>query len=130
MRDDDRAPVVAGADLLHGHDRRAQALGDRRPLERLHALVDDRRDRLHLGQHLESRLGLHRLRRLGAKAVDEGLQMGAPLLLLLGRLAREDLLLAALALEARIAAAPQGQLAAVEVQDLLRRRRRADRGHG
>ena len=46
--------------------------------------------------------------------------MGALLLLLLGRLAGKDLLLVALALEARIAAAPQGQLSAVEVEDLLR----------
>ncbi len=45
--------------------------------------------------------------------------MGAPLLLLLDRLAGQHLLLAALALEARIAAAPQGQLAALEVQDLI-----------
>ena len=68
-------------------------------------LVDDRRDRRHLGQHLQSRLRLHRLG-AGAKTVDEGLQMGALLLLLLGRLAGSDLLLGALALEARIAAAP------------------------
>src|ERR1700729_2424401 len=97
---DDRAPVVARADLVHGHDRRAQAFDYRGPFERLHSVVDDRRDRRHLGQHLESRLGLYRLRRLGAKAVDESLQMGALLLLLLGRLAGEDLLLVALALEA------------------------------
>ncbi len=45
--------------------------------------------------------------------------MGAPLLLLLDRLARENLALAALALEARVAAAPQGQLAALEVKDLI-----------
>ena len=46
--------------------------------------------------------------------------MGALLLLLLGRLAGKDLLLVALALEARVAAAPQSQLSAVEVEDLLR----------
>ena len=82
-------------------------------------LVDDRRDRLHLRQHLEARLGLRRLARLGAEAVDEGLQMGAPLLLLLERLALQRLLLAALALEARVAAAPERELAAVEMQDVV-----------
>ena len=60
-----------------------------------------------------------RLGRAGAEAVDEGLQMGAPLLLLLGRLALQRLLLAALALEAGIAAGPQGELAAVEMEDVV-----------
>ena len=43
--------------------------------------------------------------------------MRPPLLLLLDRLAGERLLLPALALEARVAAAPQRQFAAVEIED-------------
>ena len=42
--------------------------------------------------------------------------MGALLFLFLGRLAGENLLLVALALKARIAAGPQGQLSAIEVE--------------
>ena len=83
IRDSTDAVAVAGADLLHRHDRRAELFGDRRPFERQDGLVDHRRDRLHLGQHLEARLGLGRLGRAGAETVDEGLQVGAPLLLLL-----------------------------------------------
>ena len=85
----------------------------------MHRLVDHRRDRLHLGQHLQARLGLRRLGRLGAEAVDEGLQMRAPLLLLLQRLALQRLLLAPLALEAGVAAAHKRQLAALEMQDVV-----------
>ena len=60
-----------------------------------------------------------RLGGAGAEAVDERLQVGAPLLLLLQRLALQRLLLAALALEARVAAGPQRQLAAVEMEDVV-----------
>ena len=111
--------AIAGADLLHRDDRRAELLGDRRPFERQDGLVDHRRDRLHPGQHLEARLGLGRLGRAGAETVDEGLQVGAPLLLLLQRLALKRLLLAALALEAGVAAGPKRELAAVEMQDVV-----------
>ena len=45
--------------------------------------------------------------------------MGAPLLLLLGRLALKGLLFPALALEARVAAAPQRELGPVEMQDVV-----------
>ena len=45
--------------------------------------------------------------------------MGALLLLLLDRLALQDLLLPALFLEARIAAGPQGQPSPVEMQDMV-----------
>ena len=45
--------------------------------------------------------------------------MGAPLFLLLQRLALQNLLFAALALEAGVTAAPQGQFAAVEMQDAV-----------
>ena len=114
-----RPVAVAGADLLHGHDRRREFLGDRRPFERHDRVVDDRRDRLHPGQHLEPGLRLDGFARFGAKTVDERLQMGAPLLLFLQSLALQDLLFATLPLEARVAAAPEGELAAVEVKDVV-----------
>ena len=85
----------------------------------MHRLVDDRGDRLHLRQHLEPRLGLRRFCCAGAEAVDESLQMGAPLLLLLGGLALKGLLFPTLALEARIAAAPKRELGPVEMQDVV-----------
>ena len=72
-----------------------------------------------LAEHLEPRLGLYRLARLGAEAVDEGLEMRAPLVLLLGGLADQGLLLSPLALKARVAAAPQRKLSPVEVQDVV-----------
>ena len=59
------------------------------------------RDRLELGQHLEARLRLPRLGRLGAEAVDERLQMLALGFLLLGELLVERLAFAALAFEMR-----------------------------
>src|SRR6185312_16754938 len=57
----------------------------------------------------QARLRLARLCRLGAKAVDEGLQVLALRLLLLGELLVEQLPLAPLLLVGRIAAAPQRQ---------------------
>ena len=113
------ALAIAGADLLHRDDRRAELARDFRPLERQHAVVDHHRDRRHFGEHFYARLRLARLGRAGAETVDEGLQVLALLLLLLHRLAGERLLLRALALEAGIAAAPQRQLALVEMQDVI-----------
>ena len=66
-------------------------------------------------------MGLARLGGLGLEAVDEGLQPLALRLLLLGELEVERLALAALALERRVAAAVERQLAAVEVQDPIDR---------
>ena len=56
---------------------------------------------------------------LARNRVDERLQMRLTLLLLLDRLADQRLLLAALPLEAGVAAAPQGQFASVEMQDAV-----------
>ena len=53
-------------------------------MEGQHVLVDDRRDRLHSGEHLEPGLRLAGLRRLRPEAVDECLQVTALLFLLLG----------------------------------------------
>jgi hypothetical protein len=92
------AVVLVDAEVEFSQDRRA-AVADRRGVE-----VDDRgRQLLGLGegegaqrrllragdgrellQHLETRLGLRGLRRLGAEPVDEALQMRAARLLLLG----------------------------------------------
>ena len=86
-----------------------------------HLVVRDRGDRLELGEALDARLRLARLGGLGAEAVDEGLQVLALQLLLLGELGVEHLALGALALERRVAAAIERQLAAVEMQDRVDR---------
>jgi len=62
--------------------------------------VDDRGDGLKFRQHFEARLRLRRFRRLGAEAIDEGLQMLAMIFLFLLQLHLDRLLLAALAFEA------------------------------
>src|SRR6185437_8298997 len=82
-------------------------------------LVAEHRDGRELGEHFDAGLRLLGLARLGAKAVDEGLQVSAPLLLLFQRLFLQGLLLAALALELGVAAAPQAELAAIEMQDVV-----------
>ena len=81
--------------------------------------VDDRRDRLHFGQHLEPRLRLRRLGRLGPEAVDEGLQVLALILLLFLVLQQDGLLFAALLFKARIIAAPERELRRVEMQNMV-----------
>ena len=98
--------------------------------DRPHLVGDDGRDRLELGQQLQARLRLARLGGLGAEAVDEGLQVLALRLLLLGELEVERLALAALALEARIAAAVERELAALRDAGSSRPRCRAGRGRG
>ena len=74
-------------------------------------VVDDGRDRLHLGQHLEARLRLARLGRLGAEAVDEGsADACAALPASSCALAGSACCFGALAFEARIIAAPERSL--------------------
>ena len=86
-------------------------------MERHHALVELRRDRLHLGQRLDAALRLRGLGRLGLEAVDEDLDAAALLVLLLLQLQFEPLLLAPRLLEVVVAAGVERELAAVEVQD-------------
>src|SRR6185312_14139400 len=66
----------------------------------------------------QARLRLARLCRLGAKAVDEGLQVLALRLLLLGELLVEQLPLAPLLLVGRIAAAPERERLLLEREDV------------
>ena len=82
-----------------------------------HRVAGDGGDRLHLLERLDARLGLARLGRLGAEAVDEGLQVFAGRLLLDAALLLQLGLLGALALELVVAAAPEGQLLLVEMDD-------------
>ena len=77
------------------------------------------RHRFHARQHLEARLRLPGFRGLGAEAIHEGLQVAAMLFLLLHQLHLQRLLLAALALETRVIAAPEGQLGLIEMQDMV-----------
>ena len=111
--------VIADRPALHGDDRRRELLFGRGQVDRQHVRIHDRRRRLHLFQHLEARLRLPRLRRLGAKAVDEFLQVLALVFLLLGGLGLHGHQLAPLLFEAGIIALPERQLRAVEMQDVI-----------
>src|SRR5262249_13118331 len=71
------------------------------------------------GEQLEPRLGLTRLRRLGAETIDERHDAAPLRLALLGELGIERLALFALALESGITAAVEGEPAAVEVKDAV-----------
>ena len=113
------ARLVADRHALHVHDRRRQ-----RPLgigkaERDRVLFGDLRDRLQLGDRLQPRLRLPRLRRLVAEAVDEGLHVLALGDLLHALLLLQRLPLAVLALERIVAAAPEGELAVDQVDDRI-----------
>ena len=80
-----------------------------------------RGDRFHLGQHLDAGLRLLGLAGLGAEAVDEALQMGAPRVLLLGLGCLKRAFFGAGAREGVIAAGIQDQLAVFEMQDMAYR---------
>ena len=89
----------------------------RREVEAQAGIVGERRDRLHLGQHLGARLGLLGGRGAGAVAGDIILQAGA--LRILGCPGRGELrgAFGALPLEIVIAAGVERDLAALEVED-------------
>ena len=72
-------------------------------------------------QRLEARLRLARLGGLGAEAVDEGLHVLALGLLLDAALLLQLALLATLPLELVVAAAPEGELLLVEMDDRVDR---------
>ena len=99
-------------------------------MERHDAIVDLRRDRLHLRERLDAALRLRRLAGLRLEAVDECLQMPALLVLLLLELHFEPLLLAPRFLEIVVAARVEGQLALIEMQDRADRAVQEDRGRG
>src|SRR5216117_1090494 len=111
-----RRAGVAEARMIEQHQlTRAVSRRSERELE---GTVDVRGgDQLHSLDRLDAALHLLRLRRLGAKAVDESLQMRDLTLLLRvrGLLLRERL--RALALELRIVAAVNAELARVEMDD-------------
>ena len=103
------------------HQRRRQRALRRGQVERRHVLLDRRGDRLQLGEALDARLRLGRLRGLGLEAVDEALQVRAlGLLLGLGRGLEPGLLGPAL-LEVVVAAGVEFELAAGDVQDRVDR---------
>ena len=114
--------VVAGRCAFDAEQRAGEHLGRVGQQERDDAVVNLRRDRLHLGQRLDAALRLARLRGLGLEAVDEGLDMAALVVLLLLELQFEPLLLAPRLLEIVVAARVEGELAAVEMQDAVQRR--------
>ena len=114
-----RAVSIAGGDTLQPHQRRRQRTLGGGQEKRGGVLDDHRRHRRQLGQHLQARLGLGRLRRFGAEPVDEGLKVGALRFDLgLGGFLQAGLFLA-LALELVVAADIQGQLAVEQVQDVV-----------
>ena len=109
--------LIADRHILHRHDRRRRRLGRRGEVEGHHGIVGKGRDRLQPLQHLQPRLRLARLRRLVAEAVDEGLQVAALVVLPGLELQLQRLALAALAVEGIVAAAIEGELALVEMDD-------------
>ena len=127
VREDRRRVPVAERDVLEPNEL-PRGRVDRRKRE-LERAVDVRRgDPLHPLERLDPALRLLRLRRLRPEAVDERLQVrDLPLLLRVGRLLQRELL-RALALELRVVAGVSLELAGVEVDDRVRRRRRGNRG--
>ena len=111
------ARLVADRHAIERDDRRRERLGRRRDCDRPHLVLGDRRDRAQLGELLHARLRLARLAGLRLEAVDEGLQMLALGLLLLGDRGVERLTFGALARERRVAAAIERELAGIEMQD-------------
>ncbi len=84
-------------------------------------LLDDRLQRLHPLQRLQSGLRLPGLRRLGAEALDERLHVLAGGVLLGDRLAEKFQLFGALPLEAVVVAAIEDELLLVEMDDRVDR---------
>ena len=111
--------AIAGRGVFHGDDRRPQRFFRGRQIERQDIGVDERRHRLHLCEQFEARLGLSCFRRFGAETVDEGLNALALVFLLFSVLLFDRELLAALPLEARIIAAPERQLAMIEMENVI-----------
>ena len=111
-----RRAVVADRDALEPQQRRRQRPWRRGQGEGRDPVLHHRRDRLELGQPLQPALGLGGLGRLGAEAVDEGLQV-RPLGLLLGAHGRlQPQLLGAALLEVVVAAGVEVELAAGQMQ--------------
>ena len=117
----DGAVAIAGRHPVERDQRRRQLLLGLRDAERHDAAFDHGVDRLHLGEPLDARLGLGRLRSLGLEAGDEGLEPLALFVLGLGGLEVERELLAAHAVERVVIALPDVQLAVLEVEDVIDR---------
>ena len=108
---EDGAVAVADGDALDGDQRRRQHPLRARQIEGKHVVLDDGRDRIELGEPLDARLRLPRLRGLGLEPVDESLQVLALRLLLDLRLRGQLALLGELLGKRRVAAAIDRQLA-------------------
>src|SRR5665213_3306891 len=113
------ARLVADRDVVGGDDRRRQQFVRLRKMDRADLVGNQRVDRLHLGQHLDTRLRLARLAGFGAEAIDEGLQMLALCILLPDHLLVEHHALAAQAFEVGVAAAIERELVRFQRQDLV-----------
>ncbi len=114
----ERSVGVADRDLVERLDRRGELLGGRKVEG--NALVDrHRHDRAKLLDHLDPRLCLARLARLGLEAIDEGLHvlaLGGDLGLLRGIVLEP---LGARALEAVVVAVVGDELLLIDVDDVI-----------
>jgi hypothetical protein len=117
----DLLAVIAGGDVFKFQDRRGEPAFRIGEMDRPAAFLGERCDRFHLLQHLQPRLRLACLGRLGAEPVDEGLQMLALFVLLFLGFLLQDHLFPPLTVETVITAAVEGQLALVEMGDAVDR---------
>ena len=108
--------AVAGGAVLDVDDGRRQFVGLREGEDALGHLLG-RGDHVHALDHLQPGLRLLGLAGLGAEAVDEGLQVGAAVLLLSGGGGELGALFGAQLDEAVVGRAVVGQLAVLEVED-------------
>ena len=115
------AGLVTDGGFLEAHQRRVDGPRRGREHERRHPVFQHVGDWLHLLQRLEPRLGLARLRCLGAEPVDERLHVGAGVFLLLLHLQLQGSLLAPDTVEGVIVALVERQLQLVEMQDRVDR---------
>jgi hypothetical protein len=112
----DDVVAVAHGRILGHDDGRAELFGFGEGEDGAGVVLGEA-DRLHLGEHLDAGLGLLGLGRLGLEAVDEGLEMGAAVLLLLGLGEEVGALLGPLAGELVVGAGPVGELLLGQVED-------------
>ena len=109
--------VISHICILQLHQRGREGSLGRRQGERRDTLLDDRRDRLQLGEALHARLGLRRLAGLRAEPVDETLQMGPLGLLLVARGGLQPQLFAPAPFEIVVPARVEIELALAHMED-------------
>ena len=120
LAEDRRAPVADRA-ALDPQERRGQGPLRRGQDEGRDMVLDCRVDDRQLRQHLEPRLRLGGLAGLGAETVDVALQVGAARVDLASAGLLQAQLLLELALERVVAAGIEGELAVLQVQDVVDR---------